>query len=465
MKTSGMGRLIGEVRKEVKLSGRKLCQGLCSVQLLSKIEMEERTPDILLLEALMQRLGMSPEKLEIILTIEEYEHIESRDELEDALRFGRLEEAEEKLNIYLKKYAHEGKMQRMYGLRMRGAIAIERGAYAQAATYLDAAAAFSIPSEKRLQLKKELLSAFEIENLILLCQAWSSCGKETEAREQLEVLYTYVKEQIADEEEQIKLLSKIVSILGMLYNKMQDYRKCIQLCEPILELEREQFLLQAMTLLMDNLILAYEKIGETKKAEKVTNWREHLEAVFYSQGYSSAIVNGMYFNFYARQYYLDCELIRGERLRQGLTQAELCRDIYECPESLSRVENGKASPNRIKFAQLMERLGMDKTRYNGHVATNEYRIMELDAEIERLLSKECYEEAKKQLEVLEQAVDLTEIQNMQLIERRKSIFLERDKKLSPEEFMKSAYELLSLTFDFTPDELRRIPFRNEVYLS
>ena len=49
------------------------------------------------------------------------------------------------------------------------------------------------------------------------------------------------------------------------------------------------------------------------------------------------IVNGMYFNFYARQYYLDSELIRDERIRKGLTQAELAEGIYECVESISRV--------------------------------------------------------------------------------------------------------------------------------
>ena len=464
MKTGGIGRLIGELRKEAKIPQKRLCKGLCSVQLLSKIELEERTPDMLLLEALMQRLGKSPEKLEIILSLEEYQHIEARDEIEDALRFGKLEEAEEKLNVYLKKYEHEGIMQQMYGYRMRGAIAIEKGAYETAEESLRKAVILSVAEENWKKLETELLSTFELENFVLLCQAWCKQGKESEAKEQLEELSRYVREHITDDEEFVKIQSKIASLLGAVYKKKGDYEKCIELCEPVFELERDLFLLQCMSLLMDNLILAYRQTNENEKVEKLCTWKEHIEAVYAMQGLSIDIVNGMYFNFYARQYYLDCELIRGERIRQGLTQAELAEGIYECVESLSRVENGKESPNRIKFQQLMERLGVDKSRYNGHLATSEYRAMEIDLRIENLLTRDYFKEAQKELAMLEDIVDLTEIQNIQLIQRRKNIFLDREKQVSVQQMAKKTRDLLSLTYDVDKKELSRIPFRNEVYL-
>lgn len=464
MKTGGIGRLIGELRKEAHISQSKLCKGLCSIQLLSKIELEERTPDMLLLETLMQRLGKSAEKLEIILSLEEYEHIEYRDEIEDALRFGRLEEAEEKLNAYINKYEHEGTMQRIYGFRMRGAIAIEKNTYDEAEKWLRKAVSFSAPEQDWLKLKNELLSTFELENFVLLCQAWMKQGKENEAKEQLEILHQYVQGHITDVEEFVKIQSKVASLLGMLYNKIGCYQECIQICEPVFELERDGFLLQAMSLLMDNLYYAYERCKELEKAKKIQRWKSCLEAIYEMQGFSMDIVNGMYFNFYGRQYYLDCELIRGERIRQGLTQAELSEGIYECVESLSRVENGKESPNRIKFQLLMERLNIDKSRYNGHLVSRDYRAMESDAKIEQLLSRDCYDKAQKELDYLERFLDMSEKQNIQLIERRKSIFLEREKMISPEQAKERAEELLKLTYCYEGEVLTRIPFRNEAYL-
>lgn len=55
------GKIIRRKRKEQKASMQKICQGLCSVSALSKIENDTLQPDIFLARALMQRLGMSDE--------------------------------------------------------------------------------------------------------------------------------------------------------------------------------------------------------------------------------------------------------------------------------------------------------------------------------------------------------------------------------------------------------------------
>ena len=55
------GKIIRRKRKEQRVSMQKICQGLCSVSALSKIENDTLQPDIFLARALMQRLGMSDE--------------------------------------------------------------------------------------------------------------------------------------------------------------------------------------------------------------------------------------------------------------------------------------------------------------------------------------------------------------------------------------------------------------------
>ena len=47
---------------------KKLCYGLCSDATLSRIELDERTPDKFLLDALVQRLGKSPDKFFSVLS-------------------------------------------------------------------------------------------------------------------------------------------------------------------------------------------------------------------------------------------------------------------------------------------------------------------------------------------------------------------------------------------------------------
>ncbi len=54
-----LGRLIQDLRREQKISQSLLCQGLCTGSRLSKIECGSIEPDIMLSEALLQRLGLS----------------------------------------------------------------------------------------------------------------------------------------------------------------------------------------------------------------------------------------------------------------------------------------------------------------------------------------------------------------------------------------------------------------------
>ncbi|MDE5591279.1 MAG: helix-turn-helix domain-containing protein, partial [Acetatifactor sp.] len=92
--------LIGKIRKGKHISQQVLGRGICSIQQISKIEKGDVSPDFFLTEILLQRLGMSPDKFEIVLSLEEYEEIETRDDIIDDLRQGRPEAAEKRLETF-----------------------------------------------------------------------------------------------------------------------------------------------------------------------------------------------------------------------------------------------------------------------------------------------------------------------------------------------------------------------------
>lgn len=56
---SYLGKVIYEARTKAGITSSKLCYGLCSVSMLSRIESGERTPGVLLFTALLQRAGGS----------------------------------------------------------------------------------------------------------------------------------------------------------------------------------------------------------------------------------------------------------------------------------------------------------------------------------------------------------------------------------------------------------------------
>ncbi len=101
MEIHGIGELILKLREERGMTQEELGGGLCTQKLLSKLEMGKCMPDFFLLDALMSRLGKSADKLEYVISKEDYQffakRIEIETELEEENRAGvkkRLEEYE-----------------------------------------------------------------------------------------------------------------------------------------------------------------------------------------------------------------------------------------------------------------------------------------------------------------------------------------------------------------------------------
>lgn len=66
-----IGEIIREKRKQLHLTQERLCEGICEPSTLSRIENKRQTPTRNVLNALLQRLGISDERFYAIVTAEE----------------------------------------------------------------------------------------------------------------------------------------------------------------------------------------------------------------------------------------------------------------------------------------------------------------------------------------------------------------------------------------------------------
>ena len=74
------------------------------------------------------------------------------------------------------------------------------------------------------------------------------------------------------------------------------------------------------------------------------------------------------------------EYIRQERLKQGITQEQLCEGICE-PITVSRMENGKQFPSYSRIRAFLQRLGLPDERYFALLSKNELEVKALQDEI------------------------------------------------------------------------------------
>ena len=74
------------------------------------------------------------------------------------------------------------------------------------------------------------------------------------------------------------------------------------------------------------------------------------------------------------------EYIKQERLKQKITQEQLCEGICD-PITVSRMENGKQMPSYNRIRAFLQRLGLPDKRFFALLSKNEQEIKTLQDEI------------------------------------------------------------------------------------
>ena len=148
------------------------------------------------------------------------------------------------------------------------------------------------------------------------------------------------------------------------------------------------------------------------------------------------------------------EYIKRERLRQGITQEQLCEGICE-PITISRMENGKQTPSYERIRAFLHRLGLPDDRYFALLSKNELAIKTLEDEIRAdivRLQRAAPEDQPairaaglKKLDKLEQLAEEGDKIIEQCILGERAALGRPDGPYSPEERLKLLLEALHIT--------------------
>lgn len=95
-----VGKMLLKLREKMGVSQTQLGQGLAEVVEISRLEGGDNEPDILLVEALFQRLGKSVDKLELVISGVEYRRTLLRSLILEGLQEEEYEVAESLIKEY-----------------------------------------------------------------------------------------------------------------------------------------------------------------------------------------------------------------------------------------------------------------------------------------------------------------------------------------------------------------------------
>lgn len=456
MRDKNSGKMIFTLRSHYKISMEKLAKGICSITSLSRFESCERIPDKLLLDALLQRLGKSSDKLEAIMTVADYKLFVHREKIEECIILGDYKTAKDLLGEYAKKHKAKEPVHMQYILKIKAILSeLEAKDIEKSKRYIEEAIRVSMPEGEKSAIENALLSKSEIQLILMKLYYNDSEEEDEEALALLKQLDQYVKCHYTDEEELVKIYAKIIRIEAKILLRKENYEKAVEVCESALELLRNNGVLldfdEILLLMIEGLVHVkdqYPKLQKMKKWQTVLSglYREY-EILRPGGGMQLLMENSQC------EIFLLNEIIKKGRKAKGLSQEALSEGICT-PENLSAIESGRRAPNIKNYGKLLEKLKVHKGYYNSYLSDEKFDIQEYRRECNRLMYLKKYIDVEPYLKKIEEAIDISIPVNFQYISFNQTMLQYYRKEITEEEALNKAVNALELTMEYNNGDFR-----------
>lgn len=232
---NNIGSAILYFREKHQITQTRLSKGLCSVATLSRIESGERDADSLLLDALLERLGKTPNEFELILTDFDYLAYQSREEIKKLIREERFIEASDLLHEYGNMVEGKSVVHRQFVVAMEALLnELQGGDIHRTIELLLEAITSTVPDFKANRILDYYLSNSELNIIIDLVQRMIAAGLISEAKNVLRQILEYFDLHSSIEESD-RLYPKLAVIAARFYMQEEDWTRSLEICDKGIE--------------------------------------------------------------------------------------------------------------------------------------------------------------------------------------------------------------------------------------
>ncbi|MBH1940007.1 helix-turn-helix transcriptional regulator [Mobilitalea sibirica] len=231
MQNNKIGSAIQYFREIHHISQGKLCQGLCSVATLSRIEAGERDVDSFLLETLLERLGKTPNHFELILTDFDYISFQNREEIKKQIDNNNIQAAYNRLHKYEKIAGSKGTVHKQFILTSKAYLnELQGGSVEETINLLMDAISSTVPDFKTNKIKDYYLSNTEMNLIIDIIKRMISADMIGTAKSILMQVIEYLDfHHLA--EDSYMIYPKVAIIASRLFMQSYELNKALEMCE------------------------------------------------------------------------------------------------------------------------------------------------------------------------------------------------------------------------------------------
>ncbi len=447
-----LGQMLSEAIVTGNVSQTDLCRGLCSTSALSRYLNGERRIDRLLLTALMQRLGLSPDKFATVLTEEEYYYFDWKQRLASA----QIEQDWEKVSLLLEENEAKDRscnqvLQEQFYLLMQGVVQERLLRDREKSLALIKQAVQQTVSAFPDKLDSNLLLSVQEISAMLIWQG-EQADEEMSVRV-LQFLEAYTLTHYREEQEVVKLYPKVAArYLPILLNQ-EKYYECLTIGEKALDMMISTGYASSMETVLENYVKAAEASGLAesvhKKRVQLEAWKELMRELGHTE-------RGLDDELYMMDVWQEVELLdeRLSRARQqhGYSQEALSEDICT-PETLSRIETGKRAPNQRTYKALAKKLSLQEEYYYSEIETDDFSVLDKKAQVDKLIMNWEFEKAEIVVNELKETIDLSVGCNRQYVEEMLSVIGFELGRIDKEEMFSLLKNILAITIESMPEEI------------
>lgn len=415
MNQNCIGESIYAIRNKQRITQLEVCKGLCSCKDLSKFERGERKPDIFLLDALLQRMRTSIDKIEIFISESECSLLELRRSIEEDIIFKRYEECLNKLKMFELYKESSMPLHTQFILKIKSLIEqFKNENTMNAIQYAEEALKITLPDYSEEFFGNTRVDLEELLLLLMMCYYRELLG-EKKGILQLRKLKHYVEGQYTDLEEKVKIYPQILYLLVEYLEEKKEYPESILYCKEGISLQVENGMGHLLQEFMELYTSGLKGIGDKEGHKIAKKQLYYLKEILceYSNTKKETLARLFICKHMGKVYSLQ-KAIKRSRKRLKVSQEELSDGICS-PETLSRIENGKQTPHSVNYQALMEKLNWRHALSSPLLEIDDFEVLERKREIERLSTLRMYKEVKERLFVLEKQIDTNLVKNKQYL--------------------------------------------------
>ena len=455
MKKDILGSLVSYERSRKDISLQMLARGVSSPAAIRRLEAGERMPDYFVLERIVERLGRSLNKVELLYDEKVYEIHYLRGLIEQCLEEKDYAEVQEALAYYESIPEGQEPIHKQYIYKIKGIVLSEKDKnHKAAAEMLGRALAETVADFDMEKIESFLLGEEEL-NLVILWMKEMWFQKDVDFKWNPEKLFSYIDRYCDDEEIKINIYSKAAWLIGTYYMEKEEYLEALRYTLRGQDVLAENGILLHMPEFLER-ILVLTKLCEEDSYKTWKAQRDALKSLYeeYEKPWAEETI-ALWKSYRQQEVYLYSEVFAQERKRRNLSQEKLADALEIDQKTISRIESGKYKPKAGTFKKLREYLEVERDLCTTRIVVDDFKLLEMEREIAKLISKRRVEEAWEIYEFLKNRMLLRYKENQQYIKYMDVLFASHRKEISHEEALQMCVETLSITrknLDFTQIE-------------